>query len=389
MLDLIIQITQVNKKYWQEFSATTPGGIKFAGYICRQESEKLGLLAVTRLDGTERLAFIYAMPKIPYPYQRDRHGQPHLFIPLPQNAVEARFNVKLDGTCIIWYPLTDEAGEVLEVVPRTRLRPVLTRSRWGDWEALLKEAMPDQTPIHRAVREQKIVLCFELWGYRNPHLVSYDTPLTLTLHSGVRNKRLVSHRILADIARRYGLPLIESIAAVSLDEAGLARAYRELQAKMEAANRAAGEDRYVKEGAVLVISTPRTAIYYKCKPPSIEEVHWTVGQTISQEIIRQALFKMTENGYDFEAGRVEDLMAELEKDFERPRVEGQEELIRRAWVEYVVELQRQEWLRHLVEASGIAPRETVPLMRHLSQHYPKKEMRWVYNTVRTLYGLEE
>ncbi|MFQ6057835.1 MAG: hypothetical protein ACE5MB_03005 [Anaerolineae bacterium] len=733
MLDLIIHITQVNKKYWQEFSATSPGGIEFAGYLCRQESEKLGMLAVTRLDGTERLEFIYAMPKIPYPYVRDRKGEARLVIPLPQNAVEARFNVKLDGTCIIYYPLTDPQGNVLEVVPRTRLQPVLTRSRWGDWEALVKEAMPDQRPIHRAVRDQKTVLCFELWGYRNPHLVSYDTPLALTLHSGVRNKRLVSHRLLADIARRYGLSLIESIAAVSLDEAGLARAYRELQERMEARNRSAGENVYVEEGAILVLSTPETATYYKCldgrslvltkqgwksissivsrrqeievatverngrygwhkitgwhrnliggrrmmrvglkharrcsngfkgvnvttdhlfltksgykmagalttqdwivtgeiapnpkqmelidgmllgdasiprsgsrirfahadheyarlkekalgslvsssrvqirrgkyaynlgsrdtyevdlkaliwtrqqkerwyphgkkrvprdlvlsdltlavwylddgglsdkhavfatnafekddvewlsgllrarglenkvtaqnticlsnaateilmtwigpyippcmrrkvlenaaefneelwdlgdpipgydtpvfgppttptyersvycidvdqtgnfvtsagvvhncKPPSIEEVHWAVGRTISKEIVRQALFKMTENGYDFEAGRVEDLMAELEKDFQRPHVEGQEDLIRRVWVEYIVELQRKEWLRHLVEASGIDPRETVQLMRHLSQRYPKKEMRWVYNTVRALYGLEK
>lgn len=104
-------------------------------------------------------------------------------------------------------------------------------------------------------------------------------------------------------------------------------------------------------------------------------------------MIRQALHKMWENGYDFAGGRVEDLIAELEKDFQRPYVEQQEELIRRVWVEYVVELQKKEWLRGLVEQSGFDPRDTPNLMRYLSQHYPRQEMRWVYSAVIELYGL--
>ena len=32
------------------------------------------------------------------------------------------------------------------------------------------------------------------------------------------------------------------------------------------------------------------------------------------------------------------------------------------------------------------PARPAGLMRHLSQHYPRKEMSWVYATVKTLYG---
>lgn len=386
-LEAIVGVTGVSRKHWQDFDVTSPGGVHFAGYLCRQESEWLGTLALTRVAGRERLEFIAGMPKIPYPYRRD-HGQVQLAIPIPPRATDARFTIKLDGTCIVWYALRDDEGHVLEVIPRTRLTPVLKPSRWGDWNALLAEALPDRTPVERAVREQNVTLAFELWGYRNPHLISYDTALALTLHTGIRHKRMLAFPHLAQIARRYGLPLVESIQVATPDAAGLAAAYRAWQEKMEAVNAAAGADRYVQEGAVLVISTARTARYYKCKPPSIEEIHWRVDQSIGQEVIRQALYKMRENGYNFAGGQVEDLIAELEKDFQRPYVEQQEELIRRVWIEYVVELQKKEWLRGLVEQSGLAPRDTPNLMRYLSQHYPRKEMSWVYNAVVELYGVK-
>jgi len=386
-LETIVALSGVGHKHWQEFTAVSPAGVTFAGFLCRQESEWLGTLALTQVEGQERLEFIAGMPKIPYPYQYDRHGQMQLVIPIPPRSTDARFTLKLDGTCIIFYSLADEKGKMLEVIPRTRLQPVLTPSRWGDWNALLDEALPTRAPVERAVQEQSVTLAFELWGYRNPHLVSYDTPLALTLHTGLRHRKLLAFPHLAQIARHYGFPLVESIQVATPDAAGLAAAYRAWQEKMEAANKTAGADRYVQEGAILAISTARIAHYYKCKPPSIEEIHWRTDQSIGREVIQQALYKMRENGYDFPSGRVEDLIAELENDFQRPHVEQQEELIRRVWTEYVVELQKKEWLRGLVDGSGFDPHDTPNLMRYLSQHYSRKDMRWVYAAVVELYGL--
>jgi hypothetical protein len=387
MLDQITTITHVSAKYWQPFSVTSPGGIPFSGYVCRQESEKLGMLAVTEIAGQARLEFIYAMPKIHYPYQPDRHGVPQLVIPVPQNVRDARFTLKLDGTAIVFYALTDAQGHSLEVIPRTRLQPVLKPSRWGEWEALLAEALPDRRPVERAISEQKVVLAFELWGYRNPHLIKYQTPLTLTLHTAIRHKKLVSFRRLAEIAARYGFDLVPSIEVATPDSAGLAQAYRRWQEKMEADNQAAGADVYVEEGAVLVLSTAETATYYKCKPPSIEEIHWAATeQHLSKEIVQQTLYKMLENGYDFASGNAEDVHVELAADFEEPQIEYAADLIRRVFIDFTVDLQRREWLRQLVDASGLDPHDLPNLMRHLSQHYPKKEMGWVYAAVKQLYG---
>ncbi|MBK9230480.1 MAG: hypothetical protein IPO15_06335 [Anaerolineae bacterium] len=386
LLDQIIAITEVSAKHWQPFDATSPGGIPFAGYLCRQESDKLGMLAVTRLGGQERLEFIPAMPKIHYPYIQDREGRLQVSIPVPINIVDARFTVKLDGTAIIFYPLTDAQGQVLEVVARTRLLPMLMPSRWGDWLGLLADVLPNRGPVEAAVREQHVVLVFELWGYRNPHLVRYEQPLALTLHTAIRHRKPVSHQRLADIAQRYGLALAPTLEAAAPDAAGLAVAYRRWQARLETENQAAGQDVFVQEGAILVLSTVETATYWKCKPPSIEEIHWQAGQHISKEIVRQALLKLLENGYDFAAGRVEDLQAALEGDFDPQQVAAEIEMINRTYLDFVIEIQRQAWLRSLVDSSGLNPHDLPALMRHLAPHYPRKEMGWVYATVKTLYG---
>ena len=386
LLDQIIAITEVSAKHWQPFDATSPGGIPFAGYLCRQESDKLGMLAITRLGGQERLEFIPAMPKIHYPYIQDREGRLQVSIPVPINIVDARFTVKLDGTAIIFYPLTDAQGQVLEVIARTRLLPVLAPSRWGDWLGLLADVLPNRAPVEAAVREQHVVLVFELWGHRNPHLVRYEQPLALTLHTAIRHRKPVSHQRLADIAQRYGLALAPTLEAAAPDPAGLAVAYRRWQARLEAENQAAGQDVFVQEGAILVLSTVETATYWKCKPPSIEEIHWQAGQRISKEIVRQALLKLLENGYDFAAGRVEDVQAALEGDFDPQQVAAEAELIGRTYLDFVIEIQRQAWLRSLVDSSGLNPHDLPALMRHLAPHYPRKEMGWVYATVKTLYG---
>lgn len=387
MLDQITLITDSSPRYWQPFEAVSPGGIPFGGYLCRQESEKLGMLAITQLAGESRLEFVYAMPKIHYPYLKDREGRPQVSISVAQNVVDARFTEKLDGTAIIFYGLTDKNGEILEVLPRTRLQPILAPSRWGDWNKLLAEVLPDRSGVEAAVRSQRVTLAFELWGYRNPHMISYDTPLALTLHTAIRHKKPVSHRLLADFAQRYGFDLAKSVAVVEPNADGLAAAYRHLQQEMEARNQAAGADKFLEEGAILVLSTAETAMYYKCKPPTIEEIHWAQGAGIGKYNVEHTLYKMAENGYDFLTGSVADVKQELESDFDADAVINAAELIERVYTDFVLEQQQRQWLKQLVDSSGLDTQDLPTLMRHLSQHYAKRQMSWVYGTVKSLYGV--
>jgi hypothetical protein len=242
ILSSIAQVTGVGPKHWQLFDEKSPRGVPMTGYICLQESDYLGALALTSIDGKEHFEIIPSIPKIHYPYVEDaREGTVRVSVPLPINVVDVRFTTKLDGTCIIFYALPDEDGHPIEIVPRTRLNPVLTASRWGDWPAMLAKVLPDHSGVERAVRDQKMVLCFELWGYRNPHRVRYDTPLALSFHTAIRRSpgHLASHRTLQDLAGRYGFDLVKSIRVEQPDAVALEAAYRALQAQMEARNQAA------------------------------------------------------------------------------------------------------------------------------------------------------
>ena len=392
MLENIVAITTVSARYWQPFETVSPGGHAFSGYLCRQESEKFGMLAITQLDGEERLELVYAMPKIhdPYAKETDAGGLEILRveIPVPPDAVDARFTHKLDGTAIIFYPLSAPDGRVLEVVARTRLQPVISPSRWGNWNELIAEAMPDRTPVERAVTQERVVLIFELWGYRNAHLVTYTTPLAMTLHTAVQNGQVLSYKRLSEIAERYGLNLVDSVAVLSPDSAGLAQAYQRLQEEMEAINQAAGAETFVEEGAILMLSSAQNATLWKCKPPSVEEIHWAAGAGLSKANVEQALHKMLENGYDFATGSVADLKTELESDFEPTQIEYAAPLVEEVYNDFVEEMKRRARLRQLVDASGLDLKDLPNLMRALSAHFAKREMGWVYATVKKLYGLE-
>ncbi|MBI3960335.1 MAG: hypothetical protein HY328_16095, partial [Chloroflexi bacterium] len=275
-----------------------------------------------------------------------------------------------------------------EVIPRTRLQPVVSPSRWGNWSALIAEAMPDRGPVEQAVAEERVVLIFELWGYRNPHLVAYATPLALTLHTAIQKGQVLSYPRLAQIAERYGLNLVDSVAVLTPDSAGLAQAYRRLQEEMEAHNQAAGDATFAEEGAILMLSTAESATLWKCKPPSVEEIHWAAGAGISKANVEQALYKMLENGYDFAAGSVADLKTELESDFEPTQIEYASPLVQEVYDDFVEESKRRARLRQLVDESSLGLKDLPNLMRSLSAHYAKREMGWVYATVKQLYGLE-
>ncbi|MEZ4673881.1 MAG: hypothetical protein R2932_06495 [Caldilineaceae bacterium] len=274
------------------------------------------------------------------------------------------------------------------MIHRAALQPILTPSRFGDWNKLLDEVLPDRSGVEATVRAQRVVLAFELWGYRNPHMISYATPLALTLHTAIRHRKPVSYRLLSDFAARYGFNLVKSVAVVQPDAEGLAATYRRLQQEMEARNQAAGVDTFVDEGAILMLSTAETATYYKCKPPTIEEIHWAQGAGIGKHNIDHTLYKMAENDYDFLTGSVTDLKSELESDFDADAVVNAAELIARVYQEFVLEQQQRQWLKQLVEASGLDVHDLPNLMRHLSQHYAKRQMSWVYGTVKSLYGVE-
>lgn len=374
-MDLATSLTGVAAKYWQPFAVTTPGGIPFAGLICLAENAWMGALAIDLVAGEPSFQLERVMPHLGYPYA-DRERT----VRLPPGFTEARFYEKLDGTNLCWYPLRSHDGATLEVVPKTRLRPVAAGSVWGDWPTLLARVAP-QEAIQHAVLETGLNLCFELWGRGNPHLVEYDRDLGLALHTGVTHDRLATPAELDRIAEQYGFERPPCLAVLSGDVTAVTAAYQRLQEEAEARNRAAGSDRYLTEGTVLVLADAGGASYYKCKPPSIEEIHWA-PTALSRAVVLQALAKLAEGGVELARDDPEPLLAALREEWDARILAGATELVTQVYNEYTDELERKRALWARLDGISLPLADTREVMRYLSEFYPRGQMGWVYAAYR-------
>lgn len=374
-IELATTLTEVAVKHWQPFTASTPGGLPFEGLICLAENNWMGALAIERVDGQPTFQLERVMPHLTYPYA-DRERT----VLLPPDFQEARFYEKLDGTNVCWYPLRSAEGSILEVVPKTRLRPVAAGSAWGDWPALLAQ-LGVEAAVDQAVRASGLNLCFELWGRGNPHLVEYERDLALTLHTGVAADRLATPAELDAIADAHGFERPLCLAILAGDVAAVAEGYRRLQEEAEARNLGAGQDRYLTEGAILVLSDSFGSTYFKCKPPSIEEIHW--AQTgLSRPLVLQALVKVVEAGVELERGNSEPLWEVLRADWDSRALSAATELVERLYAEFVDDMERRRQVWAQLEAADLPITDTVAVMRYLSQFHPRGQMGWVYAAYR-------
>lgn len=162
-------------KHIRKFQEKTPKGNCIEGYICRKPNRYLGSLLITKVNGESTNQFVQSMPKIEY-FNDDRN------ISLMQedswNWSEVCAYEKLDGSCLIVYPLLDSDGFILEVVPKTRGRAVAD----SNFLKLYKKC--DRTPIYEYYyhKGKRGVLFFEMYGILNQHdIIHYDTGIDLAL----------------------------------------------------------------------------------------------------------------------------------------------------------------------------------------------------------------
>jgi len=315
------------RKFLHPFKATTPQGNKIEGLIYSKPDFNLGSLIIQKLNGERTNQKIMSMPRIEYPYRENK-----LDIDLPLNTVDVRFTKKIDGTCIIFCPLKDKQGNIIEVFPKTRLTPVLYPNKYRDWKALLNEALApsQQAEIERIVRSQNITLCGELYGWKNPHLISYKEGIKFVVHTAIRGKNILSYQQLKAVLSGSSLECVENLEKLPKDKKAIEQRYLYFQEKMQRENDQAGKGIFLHEGAILVISTPNTARYYKCKPPELEEIHRARRSKITEAIVWHNIYKIPENIFRRPMDSADISLGELEeKLYFLLKIDYPEEVIKR------------------------------------------------------------
>lgn len=175
---------KLKAKHLRPFEETTPEGNHIEGYISVKPNKYLGSCLITKCNDEETNQFIQSMPKIHY-FTDERDIS---------NQVISVCYEKLDGTCLILYPLKNKDGEIIEVVPKTRGRAV------ADTHFIELFHRVDQKPIKDYYKNNDGILIFEMHGILNQHeIIHYGVGIDIRLIAIFDNNKFNNNPVEAQI----------------------------------------------------------------------------------------------------------------------------------------------------------------------------------------------
>jgi len=340
------------------------------GHLCRRSDHRYGALVIHAVAGLAvEPQTIYATPKVPYPFGRT--DEEERIYHWPKAVVRVDAYEKLDGTNVCAYSYADASGRRF-VTYKTRLTPVLKASKYGDFAALWREVLPAHQPtIDRLVMGGHASASFELWGYRNPHLISYDVALEARLLFTVRQN---------DATILPPWPFVDPVRSFA-SSGDLTAFYDEMRAEAGKRNRPV-DDEMVDgtEGYVFyVIDKDDGWTMWKCKPANIEALHWA-GDRIPLSVLVPTAWNAAESD-DLSVYGVSQLLAE---EFSATHIRNSYNRIEQAVAFVEGRLAWRAEVQAAYEATGLdfAGDGKAAVMRALSGRFERGEMRRVFTALR-------
>lgn len=398
---------KVKKKDLYQFKQETKKGNIIEGYICRKPNEYLGSMFIEKVNNEDNPQFIHSMPKIHY-YSKKIEGI---------ETEEIIFHEKLDGSCIIYYPLYQDGG-VIEVIPKTRNTVIADDFIFN----LLKKAIT--YPIEEIVKEYDIVLMFELYGVLNQHeIYNPDAYCSLTLIGGysINTNQMYSNSMLDSFAEKYNLKRPRHLITVHgfqgvyfitfispylqiyyhNDRTSMHTSLSEVIQKIKKILSQVNQESYNINGFALtegVVANMQKQIggYLKVKPEEIELKHKGIPTIEIKKEVRkywdeygskiEAIYKQDKKHY---LNYVKENLAEdfpidiVESNKTKKRIE---KIFFTIWDAKTVPIGIQEIARTLCEEN---PELSLPeIMNIFSQQYPQKknQARMVYSICKKIKG---
>ncbi len=369
-LEIAKQLSGLEEKYLTPFDTTDPfnGELRLEGFLSQRPDHRYGALVITRVGEEPAPQLIYATPKLHYPFGKD--GRFH-FPPIRRAALYE----KLDGTNVLAYQYRDARGEEY-LTYKLRLSAVLRNSKWGPFLDYWRELLARFPAISGLVARNACHVSFEMYGARNAHLIQYETALEAAVLFGVRPAD-------ASVVAPFELDLLGVPGALLHGEltAGddpVAR-YAEMRAEMESRNRPVEEERLAgTEGSVWYVVEPSGRVtLWKCKPESVEQIHWTTG--INKKAVIATCWNCLETNDELTYEAVEPLLLE----------EYQEDDIRkfRPVIDECIRMVRdeQEFKERVMSEYrrvGVSiDEDKSTVMRALAKIFPRDQMKKVHSAI--------
>ena len=362
-------LLELDAKWLQPFEAEDPfhPGMVVRGAISRRPDHRYGALAFTHVGGRPAPQRLYATPKLHYPF--DRAGRFH-FPPLRR----VHLYEKLDGTNVLAYRYHDADGRAY-LSYKLRLAPFLRNSRFGPFLDFWRELLLRHPGIPQLVERNRCHVSLEMFGRRNTHLILYEAELETAVLFGIRDD---GQLVPAHHLETLGVPVVPLWGLLEAGEDPVAR-YGELRAEMEARMRKADDDKLVgNEGAVWCVTDEGGKVsLWKCKPESVEAIHWAGG--LNKEAVMATCWNLLETEDSLTYETLEPLLLEeyTAEDIARFRVH-----IDACIAEVAAEFRFREEVLARYDALGTSIWEDKGVvMRQLAPHYRREKMKKVYAAI--------
>jgi hypothetical protein len=368
-LSIATQMIGLEAKWLHAFDVEDPfnGNLRLRGFLSQKPDHRYGALVITHVGEAEAPQLILATPKLHYPFGKD--GKFH-FPPIKK----IHLYEKLDGTNVLAYRYRDGEGQ-WHLTYKLRLGPVLRNSRWGPFLDMWNELLQKHPTIPNLVEANDCHLSFEIYGRRNAHLILYDVDLAVAALFGVRRDASIVPLFKLDLLGAPAVPLVGELVA---GEDPVAK-YAEIRAEMEKRNRPTEDDRLVGiEGTVWYVEEPDGRVsMWKCKPESVEEIHWATG--INKKGVTATCWNFLETGDDL---RYETLLPLLLEDYQLREIEAFRPHIENSIKDVLRESELKERALAEYDKLGISIHDDkATVMRALSPHFRREEMKKIYTLI--------
>lgn len=367
-----MELLALEEKWLEPFDVTDPfSNLQLEGYLSLKPDYRYGALALLKVGGQEAPQRILATPKLHYPF--DRNGAFHF-----PSVKQIDIYEKIDGTNIFAYQFKD-AQDNSHMTYKLRLHPVLRNGKWGNFLDMWKEMLERYPRIPELPVINRCSLSFELFGSRNSHLMLYDTPLDCALLFGVDTNG--QYRSIDEIDW-LGVPVPTHFGRLKAEDDPVA-AYGRIREKLQATIQSQDDEKLKGyEGAVWYVTTANMErALFKCKPESVEAIHWKGG--INKAAVMATCWNLFETEDFLEYEKLERLLLE---EYAQAEIDAFREHIATCIDDVSGELHFRNLALEAYDKIGIKLAEDkVSVMRKLSTEFPRTLMKKVFTLI-SRYG---
>lgn len=354
------------------------------GYINRTANSKYGMLFITHVNGKECPQTIWTTPKLHYPMSQD--GKWARFDDVKKIEVWS----KIDGSNILGFIYKDADGKQF-VSYKTRLRPILGESKFGNFVGLWQEILQRYPQIPDMVIKNGFNIAFELFGKRNKVLLDYDVSLDIRCLYGVKDGgKIVSPSSI----NLYGIQSPELIQEINPDS-NFPEEYEKLKQVLEkrlivVKTMVDGVEKTESmrgdEGAVIYVihSDGHCSTLWKNKPSQVLDIHWA-----NQGVPYHSIYTTILNSFEVnDEPNFQIIFEMLKEEFQESEIYKKEITIKKLIAEVIFEKKIKAELFAIYRENKLdIVGDKGGCMRFFAQRYPKTMASKIYTYLNQEFGV--